>query len=191
MANIQVPPIEDVLNAFALEHDHGKETLERYLQEYPQYADEIVDLSFALERPINLESTSLTTYDLDMIEAAWQKHGKKLLPVANPFDGLSVEQLRYIATVLDVPRSVLSAFRERQIIISSVPKKFCLRLATALGQSIDIFLAFAESVVAPTPALRNYKSDSKPKAEKQVTFEQILIEAHVPEKKRQELLSEE
>ena len=38
------------LDAFAVESDQGSETLVRYLQQYPQYAEELVDLSRELSR---------------------------------------------------------------------------------------------------------------------------------------------
>lgn len=190
MMNTPIPPLEDVLDAFSVEMDLGKETLERYLHEYPQYAEEIIDLSFELSKPINRDDSPWTIDELAEIEAAWQKHGKNMVRAANPFEGLAVDKLRQIAVALDVPRVVLLAFRERQVLISSVPKKFLGNLATALGQSIEAFIAFAQSV-KPAQATRNYKSDTKPQVTEQITFELLLIQSQVPESKRQELLSEE
>lgn len=190
MANNPTPQLEDVLDAFSVEPDHGKETLGRYLQDYPQYANEIVDLSFELSKPINQSDTPWSTNELAEIEAAWQKHGKAMLISENPFEAISIQQLRQIATDLDVPRSVISAFRERQVIITSVPQKFLRRLATALGQTMEGFLAFAESI-APTSISRSYKSNVKPQSIEQITFETLLIQSQVPEVKRKKLLSEE
>lgn len=190
MTNSPIPPLEDVLDAFSVEPVSGKETLERYLQEYPQYAEEIIDLSFELSKPVNRNDSPWTADELAEIEGAWQQHGKGMVQAVNPFDGLAVDKLRQIATGLDVPRAVLSAFRERQVIISSVPKRFLGKLAAALGQTSETFMAFAQSV-APTPVARSYKSHRKPQAAEQITFEQLLIQSQVPETKRQELLSEE
>lgn len=190
MANTPIPPLEDVLDAFSVEPDLGKETLARYIQEYPQYAEEIVDLSFELSKPANRDDAPWTAEELAEIEGAWQKHGKALVRVADPFEGLAVEKLRHIATALGVPRTVLSAFRERQVIISSVPNKFLGTLAAALGQTSETLMAFAQSL-APTPNARSFKSDTKPQAAEQITFEQLLVQSQVPEAKRQELLSEE
>lgn len=190
MANTLIPPLEDVLGAFSVEPDLGKEALERYLQAYPQYAEEIVDLSFELSKPVNRDDSPWTADELVEIEGAWRQHGKRMVQAANPFEGLAVDKLRQIATSLNVPRVVLSAFRERQVIISSVPKKFLGKLAAALGQPIETFMAFAQSV-SPTPVSRSFKSDTKPQTAEQITFEQLLIQSQVPETKRQELLSEE
>ena len=46
------PSREDVLDAFAVEPNHERNTLERYLRDYPQYAAELVDLSRELSRVI-------------------------------------------------------------------------------------------------------------------------------------------
>lgn len=191
MTNTPNPALEDVLGAFSVEPDLGKETLERYLAEYPQYAEEIVDLSFELSKPVNADDAPWTASELAEVDAAWQNHGKAAVQaISNPFEGLAVDKLRQIATTLDVPRTVLFAFRERQVVIASVPKRFQRMLAAALGKPVELVTAFAQSV-APMPTARSYKSDTKPQAAEQITFEQLLIQTQVSEAKRQELLSEE
>lgn len=190
MANTPNPALEDVLGAFSVEPDLGKGTLERYLAEYPQYAEEIVDLSFELSKPVNEDDAPWTASELAEIDAAWQNHGKTAVQAINPFEGLAVDKLRQIALTLDVPRTVLVAFRERQVIIASVPQRFLRMMAAALEKPVELLIAFAQSV-APMPTGRSYKSDTKPKAAEQTTFEQLLIQAQVSEAKRQELLSEE
>ena len=190
MANTPNPALEDVLGAFSVELDQSKETLERYLAEYPQYAEEIVDLSFELSKPVNEDDAPWTASELSEIDVAWQTHGKAAVQIVNPFEGLAVDKLRQIALALDVPRTVLVAFRERQVIIASVPKRFLKMLAAALEKPVELLMAFAQSV-APVPASRSYKSDAKPQAVEQITFEQLLIQAQVSEAKRQELLLED
>lgn len=41
---------EDILYDFSVEPNHDQETLDRYLRLYPDYASELVDLSFALRK---------------------------------------------------------------------------------------------------------------------------------------------
>lgn len=68
---------EDVLDAFAVEPNHDRATLERYLTDYPQFAREVVDLSIELSR-IAIEivdnDRSLSSQERHMIDAAWQQH---------------------------------------------------------------------------------------------------------------------
>ena len=41
-------PLEDVLLAFSVEPVHDRPTLERYLKHYPQFAEDLVDMSHEL-----------------------------------------------------------------------------------------------------------------------------------------------
>jgi hypothetical protein len=46
------PSRESVLDAFAIESEPGRSTLERYLRLYPEYAGELIDLSRAQSRSL-------------------------------------------------------------------------------------------------------------------------------------------
>jgi hypothetical protein len=65
---------EDVLNAFAIEEEPGKKTLERYLRDYPEYAGELIDLSREIHRKLEADAYPLSKDDMDMIDGAWNKH---------------------------------------------------------------------------------------------------------------------
>jgi hypothetical protein len=102
---------------------------------------------------------------------------------------LTVEQLRSAATELGVPRSVLTAFRERRVISASVTQRFYSRLARAIGSTVEELKA----AMAQPPAARavhQYKADDKPPEPVQCTFEQLLIDTGVPPEKRAELLQD-
>ena len=47
-----VPIEEDVLDAFAAEPSHDTATFARYLKDYPQFTDALIDLSRELSREI-------------------------------------------------------------------------------------------------------------------------------------------
>ena len=66
--------LEDVLNAYAVEPDHGPETLERYIQDYPEYSTDLKDLSHELLQPVVEMTGPLPPGDLALIDAAWKKH---------------------------------------------------------------------------------------------------------------------
>jgi len=53
---------------------------------------------------------------------------------------LSTPELRDVAKRLDVPRQVITAFRERRVILSTVPRRFLARLAEAVNSSIEILI---------------------------------------------------
>ena len=65
---------EDVLYAFAVEKNTGRETIERYIQSYPQYANELIDLSLELLRGGCEDDGPLSQEDQALIDRAWQQH---------------------------------------------------------------------------------------------------------------------
>lgn len=184
------PSREEVLDAFAVEPLHNRETLERYLQEYPQFANELVDMSRELSRVIDADQRPMSPQEQAMIEAAWQKHmSMETKSAKDPLADLSVARLREIALQLDLPRQVLTAFRERRVVVTSVPERFLKKLAGALSCSADLLAGALASQTGSTLA-RSYKSEGKPAAEAAVTFERLLIDAGVPEAKRADLMSD-
>ncbi len=184
------PLLEDVLDEFAMEAEPGRETLERYLLAYPEYAEDLVDLAGELSRQHLPFAGDLTEAERSLIDAAWRKH-EAAAPryVPNPLAALTVPQLRSAAATLGVPRQVLTAFRERLVLSASVPERFLARLAETVDQRVEAIRDWLEFGGMPEPA-RSYKADGKPSEAPQVTLERILADAEVPPEKRAELLSD-
>lgn len=187
--NVERPSRESVLGAFAVEREPDRSTLERYLQLYPEYAAELVDLSLALNRESQDDMAPLSAADQTLIDAAWERHSAAM-PAAttDPFAVLTVDDWRAVAQRLDVPRQVVTALRERRISFVSIPQRLLERLAEAVGTSV----AQLESSwsLGRLAAARSYKADGKPSVGEQITFEQALIDASVPADKRDRLLTE-
>ena len=184
------PSRQEVLDAFAVEPDTGRATLERYLGDYPELATELLDLSRLLATPFTGEESPLTSEDEAKVNAAWLRHAAaRPAAVTDPFSALSVHELRDIAHRLSVPRQVLMAFRNRRIIMSTVPRPFLARLADLVSTAPEQLLR-ALSLPASFDSAHSYRSDRKPVASDAVSFEQTLIEAGVPQETRAELLSE-
>lgn len=183
------PSRESVLDAFAVESEPGQLTLERYLRLYPEYAGELIDLSRELSREACDDGAPLSSADQTLIDAAWSRHAAASpAAVADPFAALTVDDWRTIAQVLDVPRQVVTALRERRVSLVSIPRRFLATLAEAMRTSV----VQLESSWEPAPLLvaRSYKADNKPTVGEQVTFEQVLIDAGVPADERARLLAE-
>ncbi|MGY2932049.1 hypothetical protein ACVWZ6_001651 [Bradyrhizobium sp. GM6.1] len=124
-----------------------------------------------------------------MIDAAWSRHGAASpAAAADPFAALTADDWRSIAQVLDVPRQVVTALRERRVSLVSIPRRFLATLAEAMRSSVVQLEASWEP--APLLVARSYKADNKPAVGEQVTFEQVLIDAGVPADKRARLLAE-
>lgn len=189
MSAAERPSRESVLDAFAVESEPGRLTLESYLRLYPEYAGELIDLSRELSREACEDATPLSAADQALINAAWLQHAKAIPAAAtDPFAALTVNDWRAVAQVLDVPRQVVTALRERRVSLVSIPRRFLVMLAEAMRSSV----AQLESSWEPAPLLgaRSYKADSKPAVGEQVAFEQVLIDAGVPAEKRARLLAE-
>lgn len=184
------PSREDVLYAFAVEPNPGREILEQYLRDYPEYSIELIDLSYELSREVCEDEAPLSADDHALIDRAWQQHVQAAPREAiDPFATLSVAELRELAQRLDVPRQVITAFREHRVEVASVPSPFLERLAAALSSTVEIL---RNALVLPSePGLmRSYKASARPEAQTSVTFEQLLIEADVPPAKRALLLAD-
>ncbi len=177
-----------VLNAFAVESAPGRSTLERYLQLFPEYAGELVDLSRELSREVSDDTAPLSSADRALIDAAWSQHAAAIPVTADPFAALTVDDCRAVASRLGVPRQVVTALRERRISLGSIPRRFLGRLAEAMSSSV----AQLEATWGPSQlsAARSYKAEGKPNAGEMVTLEQVLSDAGVSAEKRAQLLAE-
>jgi hypothetical protein len=163
--------LDQVLESFAMEHDADGQALRRYLQEYPEYAPQLVDLSQEIFR-----------FDI-RIQSAPTK------AVTDLFADLSVPKLREVAQTLDVPRQVITAFRERAVIVASIPMRFLTKLAGLLGSSVQ---DLQDSLSLPPQAqARSYKADGKPSEAARVTFEQLLRDAGQSDEQIELLLADD
>jgi hypothetical protein len=185
-----IPSREDVLGAFAVEADHGRATLERYLRDYPQYAEDLIDLSAELALPVEVSTAPLAAEEQAVIDAAWQRHAAAgPAASASPLARLTVGDIKSLAQQLSIPRQVLAGLREHRALVASIPEWLLKHLAAL----VDIRLEEFKAALARAPALahgRQYKAHNKPAAPVQVTFEQLLIDAGVPPDKRAALLAE-
>ena len=185
------PSREEVLDAFAVEPSHGREILERYLREYPHFSNELVDLSRELSRVPGGAERPMSLQEQEMVEAAWQQHMPlETKSVKDPLADVSVAKLREIALQLDVPRQVVTAFRERRVVPTSIPRRFLAHMAVALNCTVDLLVS-ALTMPSGSTLARSYKADGKPSTETAVTFERLLIDAGVSEEKRTSLLADD
>ena len=185
------PSREEILGAFSVEPRPNRETLERYLRAYPEYAEELIDLSIEVGRDLRQHDAPLSLKDRAKIDEAWRRHSAiRRNSISDPFAALSVADLREVARRLGVPRQVVTAFRECRVVVQTVPRAFLARLADAVNISAANLEGFLLTpITAPVPA-RSYKADSKPVANEPVSFERLLIDAGIPEDKRAELMAD-
>ena len=180
---------EKVLHAFAAEADHSRTTLDQYLKDYPEYSADLVNLSRELSRKRPYYEGPLTSKDQSRIDDAWQTHLAALSDAKKRLDDLTPVQQRAVANQLGVPRQIITAFRERKVLISTVPRKFLRNLASSVKMTLDQ-LTNILALSADSDFARSYKADGKPVALKPISFENLLIEAGIDTDSRTRLMSE-
>ncbi|UWR99675.1 hypothetical protein [Phaeobacter inhibens] len=184
------PSKEDVLNALAVEPRHDRLTIERYLKDYPEYSNELIDLARELSRSPESDSGPLRASESRLIDDAWRQFAPlETKAAADPLAALSVDQSRHLARTLDVPRQVITAFKERRVDVETVPRPFLAKFAGAIQLTVA---AFTQSLtVSPGSGLaRSYKADAKPQIMGKVSFERLLVDAGVPDARRAELMDQ-
>ena len=183
------PSRQEVLEWFAMEQTRDGEVLRRYLREYPQYAEDLVDLSLEIFQLELHDERELSETDKARIHSAWLALQSSLqASVVDPLAKLPVDRLRELSQTLQLPRQVILALSERTVIPSTLPGAFVGRLSDLLGASTQTLMqAFA---LPQQSFARAFKADTKPKAPEQIPFEQVLREAGVSEEQIRQLTRE-
>lgn len=179
-------PLEEVLFSFSAEPSHDRVTLGKYLQSYPEYSEELVDLSIEL---LILPARETKVVDLpnaavDYALARFHSKVKGLSEstaskvVSNPFHGMDSGKFQSLAQQLDINSLFLTYFRDRTIDFTSIPQRFVAKLAEGLEISID---TIKEHLCAPpvVSSSQSFKSDHKPEAKAKIMFDQALEKARL------------
>ncbi|WP_312366054.1 hypothetical protein [Ensifer sp.] len=183
---------EEILLSFAVEQEHDKATLERYLRLYPGLSDALISLSLDLRLQRATEGTTVPA-DEAWVEASLAAFratspSQAPAPVVDPFANVSPQDLVNLRRALDVPSGVIQGFSSRLVDIASVPAWFVDALARGLRSTVDDLRRF----MAAPPRLASgvsYKADDAPVAEQEkITFEDLLKQCKVPDERRQQLL---
>lgn len=184
--------LEDVLDLFQMEEAHDGDVLARYVEAHPEFALQLIDLSRLMATPVLNDDAPLSAIDQWRIDAAWIVHkaaGLELKGGPNPLDALAGERGKALAGTLGVPRQVVTCLRERKVDPSRTPHP----ILKALGEALEIPEPYVIAAMRQASTLgsgRRFKADGKPGTAAQVSFEQVLIEAGVPEADRKRLLAE-
>lgn len=182
--------LEEVLESFSIEHDVGTATLQKYLTAYPEFSNEIIDLSREVARALAEDEEPLSDYDRCLIRSAVTRiqnaPGKTII---DPLADLSAQKMRDISKVLNLPRQVLMAFRERTVAVGSIPQRFLSRLAELLQSSVQQLTTSLEQ--PPMEVAGSYKSEGKPCNVEKISFEQTLRDADLSEEDITTLMEED
>lgn len=183
MSQSQPMSRDEVLYSFTVEEDVGRDTLMRYLAAYPQYADDLVDLSRELARPVP-DDEPLSETDERRVNAAVARFRSGVKRTPAP---LVPQAFNVAAERLQLPLLAMVAFRERRVDPTSVPVRFLERLARALEITLDELRSFLSQPPMVSVA-RQSKSRIKPVAATKMPFDKVLRDAGVDSERVQALV---
>jgi len=192
------PDLDDVLEAFAAEASGDDAILAAYIRRYPQYALALADYAHELRLVESAEDEGVPR-DIAWEEESWRRFegaaaSAGLLAeagITDPFAGVALARLVEIRRALDVPSPVLNGFRDRLVLVASVPTRFLAALADLLNTELDRLKTFLDQPPRASRAA-SYKADTAPSVtDDKITFEVLLDQAMVPEARRRALLDEQ
>ncbi len=168
---------ESVLMAFCMEPSHGRETLERYIREYPQHATALIDCSIDLLHGLPAGDASVIEVPDSAVDKAWQRFERAVQQpdgeVANPFAKLNTSSFKSLARSLDVSNLFLMRVRDRAIRAATIPARFVEKLASELGTTVQAVGAYLQGPPGMVSG-QAFRSSVKPSVGEQITFDQAV-----------------
>ncbi len=168
---------EEVLLAFSVEPTHDRETLERYLTDYPEHARALVACSIELMVDATRSVETGATSD-NAVDRAWQRFQSVVsqpeeVSVLNPFATLNPAAFKSLAKKLGINNLLLIRLRDRAIIAATIPRRFVQRLASELGATTDAVMDYLRSPPAMVSG-HSFRSTVKPAVTEQISFEKAV-----------------
>lgn len=180
-----------ILDDYISEPVHDLATLERYLDVYPDAAEALHNLHFAMQTR-GASSAELEGADDELwIDAAVARVQGRLgaVPV-DPFEAKSPEQLAALRQKLGMRAATFKGFCDRFVDVATVPRHVLRNLAHDLDRSLTELLAY----LAQPPrmaASQSFRAEGRPSAPAaKITFVQLLEQSNESEDVRSRLLEE-
>ena len=107
----------------------------------------------------------------------------------NPFAQYKGGAFASLADSLKMPRSILTALRDRLVEPSSIPQRFVRRFAESTNSSIEAVLGY----LSQPPAIistAQFKADKKPSPPRRVRFEKLIEDSEMTDEQRKILLQD-
>lgn len=179
--------LEDVIDAYvASSADSGEDTLEVWIEGYPQYASELRDFAAHYKLFQRLPERTYTAEEEDLINTRAASVVQNLLykqraGVAGSDDevislideaerqNLSLEQFAE-ATELSAP--LIAMLDRRQVRYESIPRKAVDNIAQALGKAAAAVASYLQGEMRLQPA--HYRADEAPRATRLQEFSALV-----------------
>jgi len=186
---------EAILYAFAVEPTQDRKTLERYLRQFPELAEELIDLASELRFSEVTNPASVDSIIDSGSQAAWEEFIGCEPKVASAVGAVDLfatfrgAAFVGLAQALNVPRSFLTGLRDGLVTATSVPERFVHRLAREMSVSVELI---REHFAHPRTALvaRAFKSDDKPSHQGQISFRELIQNTEMTDEQRQILIQD-
>ena len=185
--------LESVLYAFAMESDPTKKMLNEYISIYPEFAGELIELSFELRfSDVRAENPAGEIVDTKASSAWSQFVSSTPISTSRKVAGAIFAQFRgpafvQLASQLNMPRAILSALRDRLVLPATIPDLIIKRLSAAMSFDVhEIRQYFSQ----PPQVLQTaeFKSAEKPMQVGQVAFAKLVADTAMSDEQRSDLL---
>lgn len=188
---------QDVLFAFSEEENRDAATLEIYLKQYPEYREALVALSIELlVSPVDETVQEANVVSEESTGNAWSKFQSLLSPsdpvstrsssVENPLAKLDQKSFISLAKSLGVSRAFLARLRDGTIVMATIPAKFIDSVSGALEIGEDTLRSALQAPPTISTQAR-FKSDNKPTAEAQITFDEAIESSGLSEDQKEQM----
>lgn len=187
--------LEDVLYSFSAEPSHDQATLKRYMDTYPEYAEDLLDALHEFRFTEALSYVETEPASDKAAQEAWNKFTscKSRAEIASDVETFGAklrgQAIVAVAKALRVPRSIMVALRDRLVVPASIPEAFVSRLASETKsdkKSVLEYLAGPPQLTVST----QFKSDQKPEQQGQVEFAELIEGTEMSKEDRQALLKD-
>ena len=188
---------QDVLFSFSEEENRDAATLEIYLKQYPEYREALVALSVELlVSPVDETVQEANVVLEESTENVWSKFQSLLSPsdpvsirsssVENPLAKLDQKSFISLAKSLGVSRAFLARLRDGTIVMATIPAKFIDSVSGALEIGADTLRSALQAPPTISTQAR-FKSDNKPTAEAQITFDEAIESSGLSEDQKEQM----
>ena len=170
------PSEEAILDEFAMEEEMTPTTLRRYIDRHPSLAGSLLDLYHELR--------------LQAAEAAEGSHAhQEAVPILEADDAdaalaaLSGSRLRAVAERLGLPRAFVAGFRDQRIEFTTIPGRFLVNFAHALGVRTDQLVSHLTATDLTATRIA-FHADEAPEIPPKTDFRSYMDAAGLTEEQR-------
>jgi hypothetical protein len=204
MSNIKQskPQVDEVLMQFAAEQSLPTAAqLHRYIEEFPQFKEELVEFAASLvedefhDKPVETQASEaaaqLAVSHFHNFRYEFAKKGTSVpsAKAENPISRLSRGEFGRLVERLQLPKQVVTKLRDRQIRYATIPGRLIGELASALEVTRDIVTAHLLASPQMARLTTSSLSQGEPRETRQESFAEALTSAHLSSEEVSEVMS--